>query len=109
MANLSLLASDVALFLRSAYHTIRILLLILVGIILKPKPSAWIPKVYSNRPAVLQDPRYGQHKYAQLSNVKIHYVENGDPSKKLIVFIHGFPEFWYSWRRQLEQFGRDYW
>ena len=27
---------------------------------------------------------------------------------KLIVFLHGFPEFWYAWRRQLEEFGRDF-
>ena len=26
----------------------------------------------------------------------------------LVMFAHGFPEFWYEWRRQIEHFGRDY-
>jgi pimeloyl-ACP methyl ester carboxylesterase len=30
----------------------------------------------------------------------LHYVEAGDGP--LIVLLHGFPEFWYGWRRQIE-------
>ena len=26
----------------------------------------------------------------------------------LILFAHGFPEFWYEWHAQLDEFGRDY-
>lgn len=26
-----------------------------------------------------------------------------------MLFIHGFPEFWYSWRKQLQEFSKDYW
>jgi pimeloyl-ACP methyl ester carboxylesterase len=32
--------------------------------------------------------------------VKIHYVEAGEGP--LVVMIHGFPDFWYSWRDQME-------
>lgn len=39
----------------------------------------------------------------------MHYVEKGDHSKPLMVFVHGFPEFWFSWRFQLEHFSKDYW
>jgi len=39
----------------------------------------------------------------------MHYVEKGDPSKPLMLFLHGFPEFWYSWRFQLEYFSQNYW
>jgi pimeloyl-ACP methyl ester carboxylesterase/2-polyprenyl-6-methoxyphenol hydroxylase-like FAD-dependent oxidoreductase len=31
--------------------------------------------------------------------VRIHYVETGEGP--LVVLLHGFPEFWYSWRNQL--------
>jgi pimeloyl-ACP methyl ester carboxylesterase len=32
--------------------------------------------------------------------VRLHYVEAGEGP--LVVLLHGFPEFWYSWRRQIE-------
>src|SRR5260221_3964398 len=39
------------------------------------------------------------HKTAQVGSVSIHYVEAG--SGPLVVLLHGFPEFWYSWRKQI--------
>lgn len=44
-----------------------------------------------------------------LQGIKIHYVEKGDRSKPLMLFVHGFPEFWYSWRYQVKEFSKDYW
>jgi epoxide hydrolase 4 len=38
--------------------------------------------------------------YAELDDVRLHYVELGDGP--LIVLLHGFPEFWYGWRAQLQ-------
>ena len=37
--------------------------------------------------------------YAQLGDVRLHYVEAGDGP--LVVLLHGFPEFWFGWRRQI--------
>ncbi len=37
--------------------------------------------------------------YAEIGDVKLHYVEAGDGP--LIVLLHGFPEFWYGWRLQI--------
>jgi pimeloyl-ACP methyl ester carboxylesterase len=37
--------------------------------------------------------------FAELSDVRLHYVEAGDGP--LVVLLHGFPEFWYSWRAQI--------
>lgn len=44
-----------------------------------------------------------------LQELKIHYVENGDRSKPLMLFVHGFPEFWFSWRHQLKYFSSSHW
>lgn len=41
-----------------------------------------------------------QHGYADNNGVKIHYASLG--SGPLVVMIHGFPDFWYSWRHQME-------
>ncbi|ELY28761.1 alpha/beta fold family hydrolase [Natrialba magadii ATCC 43099] len=38
----------------------------------------------------------------ELSNVRLHVVTGGDESGPLVVLLHGFPEFWYGWRHQLE-------
>ena len=40
-----------------------------------------------------------QHYFADNEGVKIHYVVVGDGP--LVVMIHGFPDFWYSWRNQM--------
>ena len=47
-----------------------------------------------------------KHTYAELNGVRLHYVTAGEG--KLILFVHGFPEFWYAWRNQLAEFARDY-
>jgi pimeloyl-ACP methyl ester carboxylesterase len=47
-----------------------------------------------------------EHGYADVNGVRLHYVTEGSGSP--IVFVHGFPEFWYEWRRQLAEFGRDH-
>lgn len=40
------------------------------------------------------------HGYATVNNVRLHYAESG--SGELVILLHGFPEFWYSWRHQLK-------
>ena len=40
-----------------------------------------------------------EHCYADHAGVKIHYAALG--SGPLVVMVHGFPDFWYSWRRQM--------
>jgi epoxide hydrolase 4 len=47
-----------------------------------------------------------EHKYAEVNGVKLHYVCSG--SGKLMLFLHGFPEFWYEWKNQLAEFGQDH-
>jgi pimeloyl-ACP methyl ester carboxylesterase len=44
-----------------------------------------------------------EHHYANSDGVKIHYAAFGQGP--LIVMIHGFPDFWYSWRQQMQALG----
>jgi epoxide hydrolase 4 len=41
-----------------------------------------------------------QEGYANTNGVRLHYVEAGEGP--LVVLLHGFPEFWYSWRNQID-------
>jgi pimeloyl-ACP methyl ester carboxylesterase len=51
-----------------------------------------------------------KHGYAESNGVKIHYALLGPASGNapLIVMIHGFPDFWYSWRHQMAALSKDY-
>src|SRR5580698_10150669 len=40
------------------------------------------------------------HGYADSNGVKIHYASLGQGP--LVIMIHGFPDFWYTWRDQME-------
>ena len=44
--------------------------------------------------------------FADVNGVRLHYVSVGQGG--LILFVHGFPEFWGEWENQLGEFGRDY-
>jgi pimeloyl-ACP methyl ester carboxylesterase len=46
------------------------------------------------------------HGYADSAGVKIHYASlgQGDP----IIMIHGFPDFWYTWRDQMAALSANY-
>lgn len=41
-----------------------------------------------------------QHRFADNGGVRIHYVACGG-SGPLLVMIHGFPDFWFTWRHQM--------
>src|SRR3989441_3300707 len=43
--------------------------------------------------------------YMTASGLRLHYVSAGRGD--LILFLHGFPEFWYAWKNQLGEFGKD--
>ncbi|MEE8410576.1 MAG: alpha/beta hydrolase [Myxococcota bacterium] len=46
-----------------------------------PRPSPWV------------------HKEAVVNGVRLHYVDAG--VGPLVLLLHGFPDFWYTWRRQI--------
>src|SRR3974390_370302 len=41
----------------------------------------------------------GDDGFADSNGVKIHYVTKG--KGPLVVMIHGFPDYWYTWRDQI--------
>ena len=47
-----------------------------------------------------------KHEYADVNGVRLHYVSAGQG--KLIMFVHGFPEFWYEYKNQLLEFGKSF-
>ena len=42
------------------------------------------------------------HRTVRTNDINIHLAEKGEGP--IILFLHGFPEFWYSWRHQLHAF-----
>lgn len=48
------------------------------------------------------------HRYARFGEMKLHFVEAGSVEKPLVVLLHGFPDFWYSWRHQIPYLAKDY-
>jgi hypothetical protein len=85
------------------------LLQLLVRVLLKGWTRVLCLKERLLPPATLNDAKWGTHHYVQLPGLKMHYVESGNKDKPLMVFLHGFPEFWFSYRYQLQYFAKDYW
>ena len=47
-----------------------------------------------------------KHEFIQTNQVRLHYVTQGEG--ELVVLLHGFFEFWYSWRHQIPALARRY-
>ncbi|GGP42248.1 epoxide hydrolase [Shewanella algicola] len=52
------------------------------------------------------------HNHIRIDDINIHYVESGPQAAQqpleTIVFLHGFPEFWGTWDKQLAFFSQHY-
>jgi pimeloyl-ACP methyl ester carboxylesterase len=46
--------------------------------------------------------------YVDSGPVKIHYVSLGKKENPLLVMVHGFPDFWYSWRAQMPALAKNF-
>ena len=55
------------------------------------------------RPSVAQQLEHG---FAMSGDVKIHYVTAGEGP--LLVMIHGFPDYWYTWRKQIPELAKHF-
>jgi len=45
-----------------------------------------------------------QHDYIETNQIRLHCVTQGEGD--LVILLHGFPEFWYSWRYQIPSLSR---
>ncbi len=43
-----------------------------------------------------------EHVVLPTNGVRLHVVQNGSRYGALVILLHGFPEFWYGWRRQIQ-------
>jgi pimeloyl-ACP methyl ester carboxylesterase len=46
----------------------------------------------------------GNSKIYSVNGIDLHVVEKGEKGQPVIIFLHGFPEFWYGWHRQIDYF-----
>jgi pimeloyl-ACP methyl ester carboxylesterase len=42
-----------------------------------------------------------RERFLELPRVRLHVVEAGPPGARPVLLLHGFPEFWWGWRRQI--------
>ena len=45
------------------------------------------------------------HREVTANGIRFHVAEAGPSDGPLVVLLHGFPEFWWSWRHQLVALG----
>src|SRR5205807_7434651 len=48
----------------------------------------------------------GEDGFADSGGVKIHYVTSG--KGPLVIMLHGFPDFWYTWRDQMPALAKHF-
>jgi pimeloyl-ACP methyl ester carboxylesterase len=40
-------------------------------------------------------------RYVKINGIKLHLVMAGPDDGRLVILLHGFPEYWYGWRHQI--------
>lgn len=47
-----------------------------------------------------------EHQFIVSNGIRLHYVTQGEGP--LMLMLHGFPGFWYSWQKQIPEFAQNY-
>ncbi|MDD4358169.1 MAG: alpha/beta hydrolase [Smithellaceae bacterium] len=45
-------------------------------------------------------------RFIETNGIKLHVMEAGPADGPMLLFLHGFPEFWYAWRKQISYFAK---
>ncbi len=43
-----------------------------------------------------------RERYIATNGIRLHAIEAGREEDPLVILLHGFPEFWYGWRKQID-------
>ena len=70
---------------------------IIAGVLAVAMPAG--PRAQTERPAF-------QDNYAEVNGQRLHYASVGQGP--LVLFLHGYPSFWYQWKDQMLEMGRDH-
>ena len=57
------------------------------------------PRAHPSDPVEIPGP--WQHRHVAANGARFHVAEAGPPHGPLVLLLHGFPEFWWTWRDQL--------
>ena len=71
-----------------------------------PIIAAFVFSLLLSTTSIADHPDLGTEGFATSGDVKIHYVTKGEGP--LIVMIHGFPDFWYTWRNQIPELAKNH-
>lgn len=66
----------------------------------------WNGSLSADEPSAPLSDEWGTHGFAQSGDVRIHYVTKGEGP--LVVMIHGFPDYWYTWRNQIPALAENF-
>ncbi|MDN7639662.1 alpha/beta fold hydrolase [Burkholderia cenocepacia] len=62
------------------------------------KPAPGLPAGFERR---------FSRRYAQLDDVRLHYVTGGPDDGEMVVLLHGWPQTWYTWRHVMPALAED--
>ncbi|XP_047319452.1 epoxide hydrolase A-like [Impatiens glandulifera] len=68
--------------------------------LVSPRPRGTVVKTFQSRKIYSMEKI--EHKQVKINDINMHIAEKG--KGPTILFLHGFPELWYSWRHQILYF-----
>ncbi|GEN50755.1 alpha/beta fold hydrolase [Alkalibacterium pelagium] len=48
-----------------------------------------------------------EHETVNVNGIDLHVVQHGPKDGEVMLFLHGFPEFWYGWHKQIDYFAAE--